>query len=102
MSGIDAAFGQNLRTRRLVYGISQREMGTLLRRAGLLIDASAVSRIESGERSVRLSEAVLIADALGCGLVDLLPDAGEDPHISRAQAAVDVAIAELMKIREAL
>ncbi len=42
-------------------GVSQGELAS---RCGDLLDASAISRIESGKRSVRLSEAVAIAQAL--------------------------------------
>lgn len=39
--------------------------GELAQLSGGVVDASALSRIESGKRSVRLSEAVALAQALG-------------------------------------
>lgn len=58
---IESEFGRWVRDQRKEARISQAELAA---RSGLPIDASAISRIESGDRSVRLSEAVAIAGAL--------------------------------------
>lgn len=42
-----------------------------LQRAGLKIDPSAITRIETGQREPKLTEAVAIADMLGLDLDDL-------------------------------
>ncbi len=58
---IEPEFGRWVRDKRREKGISQGELAHL---SGGLVDASALSRIESGKRSVRLSEAVALAKAL--------------------------------------
>jgi transcriptional regulator with XRE-family HTH domain len=63
------AFGQRLRSARLAAGLTQRELARL---AGM--DRSALQRTEAG-RDVLLGTIVLLADALGCDLADLIPRA---------------------------
>lgn len=58
---IEPEFGRWVRDQRKQQSVSQGELAS---RCGDLLDASAISRIESGKRSVRLSEAVAIAQAL--------------------------------------
>lgn len=58
---IEPEFGRWVRDQRKGKGLSQGELAHLTG----MIDASALSRIESGKRSVRLSEAVAIAQAVG-------------------------------------
>ncbi|MCW2165777.1 helix-turn-helix protein [Microbacterium hydrothermale] len=57
---IEPEFGRWVRDQRRSKQISQGELAQL---SGV-VDASALSRIESGKRSVRLSEAVALAQAL--------------------------------------
>ncbi|RKS84819.1 helix-turn-helix protein [Microbacterium sp. AG790] len=60
----EPAFGKWVRERRQSLALSQSDLVQRLASRGLLVDASAISRIESGARSVRLGEAIGIADAL--------------------------------------
>lgn len=60
----DEAFGQNVALARGWKSLSQRELAQRLSAAGFKVDAPAVSRIEKGSRSVRLAEALIIADVL--------------------------------------
>jgi transcriptional regulator with XRE-family HTH domain len=45
-------------------GLTQRQFAAKLTDAGMVVDASAVSRIEKGTRSIRLVEAMVIANVL--------------------------------------
>lgn len=61
-------FGEAVQSARTQQRISQRKFAELLTERGMPVDASAVSRIESGVRSVRLVEAMAIAEVLGTSL----------------------------------
>jgi len=63
---IEAAFGKWIRDTRSASGVTQSQLADVV---GL--DASAISRLEGGTRSIRLSEAVIVARALG---VEILPE----------------------------
>lgn len=65
-------FGQAVNRFRISRQMSQRDLAEELTELGMSVDASAVSRIEKGSRSVRLSEAVIIASALRVDLDTLL------------------------------
>lgn len=56
-------------------GISQKELGA---RVGL--DQATVSRIERGERSITLEQAVTFAGALGVHAADLIPR--DEPEVA--------------------
>lgn len=62
-------------------------------------DASAVSRIESGERSVRLVEAFTIARVLGCSMADLCWQFDAAPETARTVPVLQQAIDELERIK---
>lgn len=65
-------FGAAVNHFRLRRGWSQRDLADKLTRLGMPVDASAVSRIEKGTRSVRLTEAMTLADALDVELDSLV------------------------------
>lgn len=67
-----ARFGMRLQQERKRLGISQADLGASLRRAGVQVGGSALSRIESGQYGVRLDTAVAIAQILGCTLEHLM------------------------------
>lgn len=95
-------FARRLHEERGRAGVSQAALADHLSRAlGRDVAASAVSRLESGERAVRLDEAVLIADRIGVPLPDLLRDRDAmDEEL--AQRRADLAMAEwrLSKARD--
>lgn len=68
-------FGATVQKVRTQLGISQRKFAELLTEKGMPVDASAVSRIEKGSRSVRLVEAMAIAEVLDMTLESLTRDA---------------------------
>ncbi|GAA4525616.1 hypothetical protein GCM10023160_18800 [Brachybacterium paraconglomeratum] len=77
-----AMFARRLREERKAAGLTQVGVGELIsRRLGVTIDGTAVTRIERGERSVKLEEAVAAAQALGVPLAALVSD--EAPEVAR-------------------
>lgn len=75
---VEQSFGAEVNRFRTMQGMSQRAFAQKLSDQGMPVDASAVSRIESGARSVRLSEAMTIADVLEVDL-DLLVEGSRTP-----------------------
>jgi transcriptional regulator with XRE-family HTH domain len=61
--------GDNVRARRKASNMTQTE---LAERAG--ITQAVISRLEAGEENLKLSTLRGIAAALGCAVIDLLPD----------------------------
>lgn len=69
----EARFAENMRRRREVNGWSQGELARRMREAGWdAFHQTTISRVENGERPVRLGEARAIAQVLGTGLTMLL------------------------------
>lgn len=68
----ETVFAQRMREQRTTVGISQAQLAQRLRERGVRLDQSALARIESGDRSVRLGEAVAVADALSATVSGLL------------------------------
>jgi transcriptional regulator with XRE-family HTH domain len=63
--GVARDFGNAVRKRRAALGISQRGFSELLmEKTGVKLDPSAVTRIERGQRELKLSEALAIATVL--------------------------------------
>lgn len=66
MSDFDIALGEKIRSHRKAMGWSQSELVTHLRNSGLSnYHQTTVSRIESGETSLKMSDAVVIFPLLG-------------------------------------
>ena len=72
MTTPDEQFGQAVASNRAALRMSQRDLANALTQAGMKVDAPAVSRIEKGQRAVRLAEALKIASVLGRSLADLV------------------------------
>ncbi|WP_131722658.1 helix-turn-helix domain-containing protein [Mycolicibacterium chlorophenolicum] len=72
-------FGRNMRIARGQRGWSQRQLAEALEGQGVRLDPSAVTRIERGDREVKLREAAAIADCLNTDLQQLLMPSGPDP-----------------------
>lgn len=91
----DARFAENVRRERERAGWSQAEFARLLQEAGLAhFHQTTVSRVENGERPVRLGEARVIAKTLGTRVsLLIMPDAKYAPIQEFAEAldAVDAA-----------
>lgn len=83
-------FGQTVARYRAGYGLSQKAFADLLTRNGMPVDASAVSRLESGKRAVPLAELYVIADTLRIAPKHLLPPRSNPKlELSFARSAAD-------------
>lgn len=74
----EESFGLAVNMFRTANKMSQRDFAAKLSERGMPVDASAVSRIENGSRSVRLVEAMTIAEVLGADL-DFLISGSKTP-----------------------
>lgn len=68
---VEERFGAEVAERRQVMGLSQKALADRLAEYGLKVDASAISRVETGTRALRISEAIVIAQVLGFSLEDV-------------------------------
>lgn len=67
-------FGQKVADIRKQSGLSQKRLAEQLTERGMPVDASAVSRLESGDRALPLSEVYIIAEVLGNPVRNLMPN----------------------------
>lgn len=89
---IEARFGEAVTDGRRVLRMSQKQLVEALSTRGLALDASAISRIEKGVRAIRLSEATVIADALGFSLSDIERPRDPVDDFGRRQRSIDAAL----------
>jgi transcriptional regulator with XRE-family HTH domain len=89
-------FGASVSAMRAFRELSQRQFAEKLSKRGMTVDASAVSRIEKGTRSVRLVEAMTIAEVLDVEL-DRLIAGSESPaqEFRKMRRWADFALHEL-------
>lgn len=73
---LGAAVGARIRELREQRGMSQDDLASRARVAGLDWDQAKVSRIEAGERRVTLEELFILSLRLPVQLLDLVPDVG--------------------------
>lgn len=69
---IEKQIGAEISRVRKIRKLTQRQFADALSLAGMNVDATAVSRLEKGERSLRIAECVIIADVLRMGIESLL------------------------------
>lgn len=69
---VEQTFGGAVKELRVRLGWSQQTLAEKLTAAGLSMDTSGVSRMEKGTRALRLSEALMVADALDVDLARLI------------------------------
>lgn len=81
-------FAQRLRQERMRAGLSQTQLATRVSSAlGVTVYGTAVTRMEKGERVVKLDEAVAIAGVLGVDLTALLVSTSEIERVLQEQRA---------------
>ena len=81
-------FAQRLRQERMRAGLSQTQLATRVSSAlGAAVYGTAVTRMEKGERVVKLDEAVAIAGVLGVDLTALLVSTSEIERVLQEQRA---------------
>jgi transcriptional regulator with XRE-family HTH domain len=84
----DEIFARRLRALRETAGLTQQQLADEMSAAGNRMHRSAVAKIESGDRTVSIGEAMQFAVALGIDLADLVTDRGthaENEKIHRAR-----------------
>lgn len=94
----EAALARNVLRFRERTGISQTALAKALAERGLPFHQPTIQRIEAGTRPVRLNEALVIADALGMHLDDLIAPADAEAAARRldlARIAAAYAVQEL-------
>lgn len=70
---IAAGTAARIKSRRMGLGWSQRHLAGELSIIGFTLDPSAVTRVESGDRSVKAEELWALAHVFGCTVEDLCP-----------------------------
>lgn len=75
---MNVTIGTLIRDAREAQGITQRHLAERLGDLGWQIDPTAVTRIEHDQRSIRVSELALVAEALRTSVHDLIPYTGSD------------------------
>lgn len=106
-------FARRLRQEREAAGVSQVELARRIsEQLGASIDPTAITRIESQERAVRLDEAVIAARALDLPLTVLLGEAVEEEldhaiqqylrQLTEAEAAWEKARIDMQRLTTAI
>ncbi|OBB79279.1 helix-turn-helix domain-containing protein [Mycolicibacterium peregrinum] len=98
--GFDRRVGANIRDLRNKKGWSQRQLAEALQ-GDLRLDPSAVTRIERGERGIKLREASAIAAALDVALYQLVTHF-DNPHDEELRQLTSSAHWEIKLAQEAL
>lgn len=90
----DAAIGRRIQQLREARGFSQADLAQRLREAGVNWSQGTLSKVESGERPVRLVETPTVARVLRTKIYDLvyshMPLQTESDTKQRVRAALDV------------
>ncbi len=96
---VSSTFADRAKAARLRAGLTQQQLSDRLRnRSRDLLDTSAITRIEAGQREPRLSEALAIARVLEFGLNNLVPRADLDFYLSDVERLMDESRAALVKM----
>ncbi len=96
---VSSTFAERAKAARLRAGLTQQQLSDRLRNeAEVLLDTSAITRIEAGQREPRLGEALAIARVLEFGLNNLVPRADLDFYMSDVERLMDESRAALVKM----
>ena len=96
---VSSTFAERAKAARLRAGMTQQQLSDRLRNeAEVLLDTSAITRIEAGQREPRLGEALAIARVLEFGLNNLVPRADLDFYMSDVERLMDESRAALVKM----
>ena len=96
---VSSTFAERAKAARLRAGLTQQQLSDRLRNESeVLLDTSAITRIEAGQREPRLGEALAIARVLEFGLNNLVPRADLDFYMSDVERLMDESRAALVKM----
>ncbi|WP_280245138.1 helix-turn-helix domain-containing protein [Nocardia abscessus] len=79
----DRAVGKRLEHLRMTLGLSQEQMSERLRAAGVNWSQGTLSRVETGQRAMRFTEALEVANALNIDASELAPNGGGFASLAR-------------------
>ena len=96
------AFGQRAKAARDKQGVSQAQLQEQLAERGVMIDSSGITRLESGEREPRLSEALAISEIFGFGLTNLMTPTPENDVVRDVRQLMEESRESLLKLPRAL
>ena len=100
---VSTTFAERAKAARLRAGLTQQQLSDRLRHeAGVLLDTSAITRIEAGQREPRLGEALAFARVLGFGLNNLVPRADLDFYMSDVERLMDESRTALVKLLQSV
>lgn len=96
-------FRRTMTAKRERMGVSQTAMAKELQRRGLQFRQQMVQRVESGERALRLNEAVAVADILALDFDAAIrgPEADEDALRRQYESKLREAVSAVVKLEEA-
>jgi transcriptional regulator with XRE-family HTH domain len=96
---VTATFAERAKAARLRSGLTQQQLSDRLRdETRVVLDTSAITRIEAGQREPRLGEALAIARVLSFGLNNLVPRADLDFYLSDVERLMDESRAALIRM----
>lgn len=102
MESTDERVGEQIRRLREAAGMTKTQLATQLSDAGLgQIHPTTVSRIESGERAIRLSEAVTIASVLGTSVEALIDFRGVETLLKQVGLEHSLTAKSFASLRDA-
>jgi transcriptional regulator with XRE-family HTH domain len=99
----DGIFARRLLLLRKTAGLTQEQLAERMAAAGNMMHRSAIAKIESGDRSVSVGEAVQFAGVLGIDLSELTTDRSTDTErekTHRARVELQVRIRSLEHLAE--
>lgn len=96
-------FRRTMTAKRERMGISQTAMAKELQQRGLQFRQQMVQRVESGDRPLRLNEAVAVADILALDFDAAIrgPEADEDTFRRQYESKLREAVSAVVKLEEA-
>lgn len=98
---IDRRLGAAIKHERQELKLSQVKFVGLLKRMGLTIAATELSRIENGTRALRVSDAMIVAEALGTDIATLLRSGMGEEHVQALGVLLGQAAQAKAKMLEA-
>ncbi len=99
----DGIFARQLFKMRKAAGLTQEQLAERMTTAGNTMHRSAIAKIEAGERSVSIGEAVQFAGVLGVDLGELTADRYSDTEAERehrARVELQVQVRSLLRLAE--
>ena len=94
-----STFADRAKSARLQAGLTQQQLADRLQdETTVVLDTSAITRIEAGQREPRLSEALAIAKVLNFGLNNLVPKVDLDFYLSDVERLMKESRAALVRM----